>query len=74
MELLGVHAELISTALSNLEVENKELTGRTLLDVSGSKNILDGPTLTFPRFPAMIVSSRHLVLTHTDIVRVIRKS
>ncbi|KAF2674470.1 valyl-tRNA synthetase [Microthyrium microscopicum] len=41
----------LRTSLSNLEVENKELTGRTLLDVPGYEKKVEFGVLTFFKYP-----------------------
>jgi valyl-tRNA synthetase len=41
----------LSTALSNLEVDNKELTGRTLLDVPGYERKVEFGVLTHFKYP-----------------------
>lgn len=41
----------LRTALSNLEVDNKELTGRTLLDVPGYEKKIEFGVLTYFRYP-----------------------
>jgi valyl-tRNA synthetase len=41
----------LNTAISNLEVENKELTGRTLLDVPGYARKVEFGVLTYFKYP-----------------------
>ncbi|KAK5654450.1 hypothetical protein OQA88_7361 [Cercophora sp. LCS_1] len=41
----------LNTALSNLEVENKEITGRTLLDVPGYDKKVEFGVLTYFKYP-----------------------
>jgi valyl-tRNA synthetase len=41
----------LNTALSNLEVENKEITGRTLLDVPGYEKKVEFGVLTYFKYP-----------------------
>ena len=41
----------LNTAISNLEVENRELTGRTLMDIPGYQRKVEFGVLTFFKYP-----------------------
>jgi len=57
----------LNTALSNLEVENKEITGRTLLDVPGYDKKVEFGVLTYFKYVVVGVAATIPSLTAPQI-------